>query len=106
MLQHWMIWRSCSALCLAARFQNFMNDANSPALWIVNPAQFVATKQTSKMFGNNAELTTLTPSEITAIFSDAALTVCQALGMTDHPRLCLVYEEAHSLVPEWNSVAA
>jgi DNA helicase HerA-like ATPase len=26
--------------------------------------------------------------------------------MTDSARLCLVYEEAHSLVPEWNSVAA
>ena len=26
--------------------------------------------------------------------------------MTDAARICLVYEEAHSLVPEWNSVAA
>ena len=26
--------------------------------------------------------------------------------MTDTGRVCLVYEEAHSLVPEWNSVAA
>jgi DNA helicase HerA-like ATPase len=26
--------------------------------------------------------------------------------MTDEARLCLVYEEAHSLVPEWYSVAA
>jgi len=32
--------------------------------------------------------------------------VCQQLGMTDGARLCLVYEEAHSLVPEWNSVAS
>jgi len=26
--------------------------------------------------------------------------------MTDKARVCLVYEEAHSLIPEWNSVAA
>ena len=26
--------------------------------------------------------------------------------MTDTARLCIVYEEAHSLVPEWNSVAS
>ncbi len=25
--------------------------------------------------------------------------------MTDKARVCLVYEEAHSLIPEWNSVA-
>lgn len=49
---------------------------------------------------------TLTACEITSIFSDMALLVSQRLGMTDSARLCLVYEEAHSLVPEWNSVAA
>lgn len=27
------------------------------------------------------------------------------MGMSDAARVCLVYEEAHSLVPEWNSVA-
>jgi hypothetical protein len=48
----------------------------------------------------------LTACEITSIFSDAALAVCQDFGMTDDARLCLVYEEAHSLVPEWNSVAS
>ena len=26
--------------------------------------------------------------------------------MTDTARICLVYEEAHSLVPEWHSIAA
>ncbi len=75
-------------------------------LRVFNPAQFRVTKQVSGMFQGNAELAHLTASEITAIFSDAALFVCQELGMTDEARLCLVYEEAHSLVPEWNSVAA
>ena len=39
------------------------------------------------MFNNNANMATLTPTEITAIFSDAALTVCQELGMTDQGRV-------------------
>ena len=51
-------------------------------------------------------MSALTPCEITAIMSEATLEVAQELGMTDRARVCLVYEEAHSLVPEWNSVAA
>jgi hypothetical protein len=75
-------------------------------LRIYNPAQFTVTRQAGGMFQGNANMATLTPCEITAIISDAALEVCQELGMTDRGRLCLVYEEAHSLVPEWNSVVA
>jgi len=88
------------------KMQEFMAANDDHYLWVVNPAQFRVTKQVSGMFQGNADLAHLTSSEITAIFSDAALFVCQELGMTDEARLCLVYEEAHSLVPEWNSVAA
>ena len=45
-------------------------------------------------------------ADITRIVSEAALAACQALGTTDAARCCLVYEEAHSLVPEWNAVAS
>lgn len=88
------------------KMRAFMAADDDHYLWVINPAQFRVTKQVSGMFQGNADLAHLTPSEITAIFSDAALFVCQELGMTDEARLCLVYEEAHSLVPEWNSVAA
>lgn len=88
------------------KVRQFMRPDDDHYLWVINPAQFHVTKQASGMYNNNAELARLTPSEITAIFSDAALFACQDLGMTDAARLCLVYEEAHSLVPEWNSVAA
>jgi DNA helicase HerA-like ATPase len=37
--------------------------------------------------------------------SEAALNMVQD-KMVDHARLCLVFEEAHSLVPEWNATAA
>lgn len=88
------------------KMREFMAEGDDHFLWVINPAQFRVTKQVSGMYQGNAELAHLTASEITAIFSDAALFVCQELGMTDEARLCLVYEEAHSLVPEWNSVAA
>lgn len=84
----------------------FLSQGDDHYLRIYNPAQFRVTKQVSGWNADNAAFVRLTPSEITAIFSDAALLVCQELGMTDHARLCLVYEEAHTLVPEWNSVAA
>jgi uncharacterized protein len=84
----------------------FVNPAEQRFLRVINPAQFEVTRQASGMFQNNANMATLTPTEITAIISDAALTVCQELGMTDHGRVCLIYEEAHSLVPKWNSVVA
>ncbi|WP_423605683.1 ATP-binding protein [Sphingomonas sp. MS122] len=88
------------------KMREFMAAGDDHFLWVINPAQFRVTKQVSGMYNNTAELAHLTASEITSIFSDAALFVCQELGMTDEARLCLVYEEAHSLVPEWNSVAA
>jgi len=51
-------------------------------------------------------MASLTPTEITQIISEATLQIAQKFGMTDKARVCLVYEEAHSLIPEWNSVAA
>jgi hypothetical protein len=75
-------------------------------LLILNPAQFEVWRQDSKMYDKKAAMLSLTPTEITQIISEAALSVTQELGMTDKARVCLVYEEAHSLIPEWNSVAA
>lgn len=87
------------------QLEEFLSAEDDHFLRIVNPSQFVVTKQPSFMKNDDAELMRLSPSEITAVFSEAALVVCQEHGMTDQARLCLVYEEAHSLVPEWNSVA-
>jgi len=89
-----------------AQLKAFVAANNNEKITVINPSQFVVTKQTSKLFAGSAELTTLTPCEIAAIVSDAALVAAQELGMHDSARICLVYEEAHSLVPEWNSVAA
>ncbi|QNN66605.1 ATP-binding protein [Sphingomonas lutea] len=84
----------------------FLDPASGRNLRILNPSQFEVSRQDSKPYAGNAAMATLTAAEITAIFSEEALTACQEMGMTDDARLCLVYEEAHTLVPEWNSVAA
>jgi hypothetical protein len=73
---------------------------------IHHPAQFEVWRQDSKQFQGNASMASLTPVEITRLITEACLDVVQQLGMTDDARCCLVYEEAHSLVPEWNSTAA
>lgn len=75
-------------------------------LKVYNPSKFEVWRQDSKPYQGVASMASLTPTEITQIISEAALEIAQELGMTDHARICLVYEEAHSLVPEWNSVVA
>jgi hypothetical protein len=85
----------------------FMEPGNAQRLRIINPSQYRVTRQPGfREKDGSAELVNLTISEITGLVSNAALQVCQALGMTEQARLCLVYEEAHSLIPEKGSVAA
>ncbi len=98
--------RNTFVAAVVQQMRAFLGQGDDHYLRIYNPAQFRVTKQVSGWNADNAAFLRLTPSEITSIFSDAALLVCQEIGMTDHARLCLVYEEAHTLVPEWNSVAA
>ena len=88
-------------------------------LKIYNPAAFLATKQdwapSSVKTGPGqsdweriAALWSVTPVEITRIISEMVLEIAQKHGMSEDgkAKFCLVYEEAHSLVPEWNSVAS
>jgi hypothetical protein len=84
----------------------FMDARNPTKVMIVNPAHFEVWRQDSRQFNHTASMATLSPVEITHIFSQATLESAAALGMTDKARVCLVYEEAHSLVPEWNSAVA
>lgn len=84
----------------------FLSPENPRYLRIYNPSQFEVWRQVALPYKDKASRAMLTPCEITAVVSMAALEVMQHLGMTDSARVCLVYEEAHSLVPESNSVAA
>ncbi|MEQ1885811.1 MAG: DUF87 domain-containing protein [Bryobacteraceae bacterium] len=71
-----------------------------------NPARFEVWKQDSKPYQNTASMATLTVVEITRIVTEVCLEVLQEKGMTNDARCFIVFEEAHSLVPEWTSVAA
>jgi len=84
----------------------FLATENKGKLKILNPARFEVWRQDSRPFNEQASMATLTPTEITRIITEAALEVLQGQGMTDKARCCIVYEEAHSLVPEWNAVAS
>jgi len=47
----------------------------------------------------------LTPAEKTRLISERLIVKANTLGETADARFLLVFEEAHSLVPEWNSIA-
>jgi hypothetical protein len=74
-------------------------------LKIYNPAAFEVWRQDSRPFNNTASMVQLTPTEVTRIVAEAALEVCSTT-ITDQARMCIVLEEAHSLIPEWNAVVS
>jgi len=90
---------------------DFLANDNPRKLKIYNPSIFVASRQQyepkSYMQGGAwrraAALFSVTPVEITQIITESALTIVSR-EMSPTAKVCLVYEEAHSLVPEWNSV--
>lgn len=88
------------------QLQAFINMGIESMLSIYNPSKFEVWRQDSKPYQDDASMASLTPPEITQIISEMTLEIVQEQGMTDKARVCLVYEEAHSLVPEWNSVVA
>jgi hypothetical protein len=90
---------------LKADLETFLNNKDE-YVKIYNPAYFDVWKQDSKPFSGVASMASLTPCQITHIISEVALELMQNRGMSKKARLCLIYEEAHSLVPEWNSVVA
>lgn len=88
------------------QLEKFLDQNSRRQLKILNPAQFEVWRQDSKPYQDQASMATLTPTEITRIITEALLEVLQKQGMTDRARCCIVYEEAHSLIPEWNAVAS
>lgn len=80
---------------------------------IINPDEIIAIQQTENAKNRNkdgrwemyAPFSELTVAEVTRVISESSLVVCKEKGISDTARLLIVYEEAHSLIPEWNSVA-
>jgi hypothetical protein len=92
---------------------DFLRKDNPRKLKIYNPSQVVGSKQLSEpkqfqvrgQWQRGAALWGVTPVEVTRIVSETVLALLQD-GMSSSARVCLVYEEAHSLIPEFSSVAA
>jgi hypothetical protein len=76
-------------------------------LLILNPNRFEVTRMEGRPFQGNANmLARLTMVEVTRIIADILLALLQSRPRAlddESATLCLVLEEAHSLVPEWNS---
>ena len=98
--------RSEFANTIGINIREFLDPANQRRLKIFNPNRFEVWRQDSRPFNDTASMASLSPAQITQIISEATVGAAAALGMTDQARVCLVYEEAHSLVPEWNSAVA
>ena len=98
---------------IQADLVDFLRDDNPRRLKIYNPAQVVGSKQLREpsqfKVGNDwkrgAALWSVTPVEVTRLVSETALALLQD-KMSVAARVCLVYEEAHSLVPEFSAVAS
>jgi hypothetical protein len=96
---------------LAAELTEFV-DSDDRRLMILNPARFGATRQDSEprsyqekgAWQRAAPLWSVTPVQVTQVVAETLLGLVQD-EMRDRARVCLVLEEAHSLVPEWNTVA-
>jgi uncharacterized protein len=84
----------------------FVASPTGAKLRVYNPSEFEVWRQDGKPYANKAAMAQLSSAEITQLLSEATLRASAKLGMTPKARVCLVYEEAHTLVPEWNSVAA
>ncbi len=84
----------------------FLDAATSQKLRIINPADFEVWRQDSKPYNNRASMAMLTIAEVTRLITEVALEALQGKGLSDEPRCCLVFEEAHSLIREWNAVAS
>ncbi len=81
----------------------FLDPAHQQKLLIINPNLFEVWRQDSRPYNNTASMKSLSLVEITRIITESALLILQDFGITDEAKCCIVFEEAHSLIPEWNS---
>ncbi len=92
----------------------FLSDDCTSKLKIYNPAQLNATIQDGDLrnkkigpgkddWAQVAAFRETTPAEITRIVTESCLALSQD-QMCDTAKVCLVFEEAHSLIPEFNNL--
>lgn len=87
--------------CLKLVLEEFVNGDKD--VLIMNPDKHIVTKPATLF--KISELIELSVVEKTRIISEVLLEIYMGKGQSDVARVCIIYEEAHSLIPEWNSVA-
>lgn len=92
--------------CLCAFLSGFLNPGPEGQLLILDPSDFEVWQQENNLYSGQAAMSTLTPAQITRIVTELTLELLQNQGRAERARACIVFEEAHTLVPEWNSVAS
>jgi hypothetical protein len=89
----------------------FLREESPWKLKIYNPAELSATRQDQEprsfnvggVWHRSAGLWQVTPVEMTCVITECCLSLLHET-MTDKARVCLVFEEAHALVPERNFI--
>jgi Helicase HerA, central domain len=87
-------------------FAAFLDAPQTRCVRVLNPSAYIVSRQDGKQFSGAAPMVFLTAPEITRLVAETLLDLCAARGMTQAGRCCLVLEEAHSLVPEFNAIVA
>ena len=77
-------------------------DSNNKSVMVLNPEKYIVRQAATDY--KIAELKDVSLVEKVQIISETVLKKCMDLGQIDKARCCVVYEEAHSLTPEFNSV--
>lgn len=97
------MWGNCSdyKATIDQQFKNFIDGEKR--LLILNPDWHAVEKANAEFRITHNE--PLTASEKTKIIVEKLFRKAQKLGETTDARFLVVFEEAHSLIPEWNSVA-
>jgi len=92
---------------LRQHVRQFLDPKVSGSLRVINPARIEAWRQDSRQYPDGkAAMAALTACEVTRLITECALEALQEQGVSTSARCCLIYEEAHSLIPEWNAVAS
>mgnify|MGYP000346875523 CR=1 FL=1 len=78
-------------------------DAKNKSVMVLNPEKTILLDE-RQLILKFTELKDVSLVEKVQIISEIVLKKCMDLGQIDKARCCVVYEEAHSLTPEFNSV--
>lgn len=83
--------------------EDFITKSNE-RVYVLNPDNIAVTKAMTNF--NISENIEITAAEKTRITTEFIYETCRKNGETDKAKVCIVFDEAHSLIPEFNSAAS